>query len=207
MLKSRVSVCLLHGLPMLLGACFLGSGFPGATIPSSLGSDANVSAGSSLATAAANNVAASQCGPEHDHCVNGKTWFLTRAVSPGSSSPAVQIYESQGTWLRHEDNQPAKDQDGAHMFRTKAAVPKDCKAGQVLIVWRPNDGEPRWPESEQAAQTKNRWQVMVIENINPAAGTFTIQGRDDNPIPLNAARSIVEDKQVTWRDGEWRVSK
>jgi hypothetical protein len=194
---------------MLMCSCFLASAFPGSTIPSSLGGDANVAAGSSLstATATASSVAASRCGPDHDHCVNAKTWFLTHAVSPGSSAPAVPIYESQGTWLQHEDNQLARDQDAAHMFRTKAASPQECKIGNILIVWRPNDGEPRWPESEQAAQTKNRWQVMVVETINPATGTFTIQGRADNPIPLDAARSIVEDKKVMWRDEAWHVVK
>lgn len=145
------------------------------------------------AAAVSSPVEAGACDPQHDHCVRKATWFLIEHALPGSASPATPVFERNGKWVSYADDTAARS---GFILRTELAVPSATKVRDVLIVLRPNDGEPRWPVSEEAAQTTARWRVMVVETVDPAAATFTIQGRPDVPIPLAAARRVVETKEV-----------
>lgn len=139
------------------------------------------------------SVQAGTCDPEHNHCVRPTTWFLIERASPGSASPATPVFEKDGKWVSYEDGEVAR---GGHVLRTQVASAKSVKVRDTLIVLRPNDDEPVYPVSEDAAQTTARWRVMVVETVDRDAATFTIQGRPDVAVPLASARSVVETKEV-----------
>ncbi len=136
------------------------------------------------------------CDPDHNHCVRATTWFWIEHALYGSASPTTPVYEKDGKWVSYENGEVKW---GNYVLRTQLAVPSKVKVHDVLIVWRPNDDEPLWPESEDVAQTPSRWVVMVVETVDAKAATFTIQGRPDVPVPLAAARSVVERKEVRWQ--------
>ena len=136
---------------------------------------------------------AGSCSPARDHCVRPTTWFLVEHALPGSASPATPVHEMDGRWVSYETGEAARD---GYALHTELARAEKTKVRDVLVVWRPYDDEPLWPVSEEAAQTTGRWVVMVVDTIDPDAATFTIQGRDDVPIPLAAARGVVETRAV-----------
>ena len=39
--------------------------------------------------------------------------------------------------------------------------------------------------------------MMVVDAVDPAKATFTIQARPDRPFPLDLARAIVERKELS----------
>jgi hypothetical protein len=134
------------------------------------------------------------CDPAHDHCIRPTTWFwMERPAGPGTASPVTPVHEQDGKWVTYASGETA---GMGYLLRTELAKPASTKKGDLLIVWRPNDDEPLYPESEDAAQkSTTRWLSMVVETVSPSAGTFTIQARPDMPVPLAAARRVVETKE------------
>jgi len=142
--------------------------------------------------------AAGFCDPAHNHCIRPATWFWIENALYGSAGPTTPVHEQDGKWLSWENGQAVH---GYTLLRTELAVPSKVKVHDVLIVWRANDDQPVWPVSEEQAQTPSYWVVMVVETVDAKAGTFTIQGRPDVPVPLAAARSVVERKELLF-EGE-----
>jgi len=134
------------------------------------------------------------CGPERNHCVKPGTWFAVEHILTGSGSPAAPVYEKDGKYVVYEDGGAISW--GMLVLRTEIVVPAKVKQKDALIVWRANDGEPLYPTSEEEAQTRGRWVVMVVDKVDLAAGTFTRLGGSDEGIPFGPARSIVESKEV-----------
>jgi hypothetical protein len=133
------------------------------------------------------------CPPEKNHCVRATTWFWIEHALYGSAGPTTPVYEKDGKWVSYENGEVMSSY---YVLRTQVAVPSKVKVHDVLIVWRPNDDKPIWPESEEVAQTPSSWVVMVVETVDANAATFTIQGRADVPVPLAAARSVIERKEI-----------
>ena len=134
------------------------------------------------------------CGPDRNHCVKPTTWFAVEQILPGSGKPAQPVYEKNGKYIAYENN--AEIRWGAYVVRTEVAVPAKVKRKDALVFWRANDGEPLYPTSEEQAQTTGRWLVAVVDKVDAAAGTFTrLQGSEEG-LPLSAARSIVETKEI-----------
>lgn len=162
------------------------------------------SAGSSLPTPAASLPSApaaipmaretGACTPERNHCVKPTTWFAVEHILPGSGAPATPVYEKNGKYVVYEDGEEISW--GMLVLRTEVAVPAKLKRKDALIVWRANDSEPVFPNSEEQAQTRGRWVVMVVDKVDLAAGTFTRLGGSEEGIPIITARSIVERKEI-----------
>src|SRR5215467_14401605 len=112
----------------------------------------------------------------------------------GSGPPAAPVYEKDGKYVVYEDGGAISW--GMLVLRTEIVVPAKVKQKDALIVWRANDSEPLYPTSEEQAQTRGRWVVMVVDKVDLAAGTFTRLGGSDEGIPFGSARSIVESKEV-----------
>ena len=139
-------------------------------------------------------LAGGACDAKHNHCVADRTWFLTPRASPGTCSPVTPVYLKDGKFVQYEDGETIRN---GYVVRTEAASAKTTRARDVLIVWQPRDGEPRFPESEEATHSTTRWCVMVVDAVDPANATFTIQARPDRPFPLDLARAIVERKELS----------
>jgi len=139
------------------------------------------------------------CGPERNHCIRPEAgfWIATRP-SPGRASPTTPVFERNGEWVSYEKASDVYRTSG-YVLRTEVADPKATKRRDVLVVWQPRDGEPRFPDSEEAARSSTRWVVMVVEAVDAANGTFTIEARPDNPFPLAASRRVVEMKELDAR--------
>jgi hypothetical protein len=138
--------------------------------------------------------AGGSCGPEHNHCVRAGTWFSVEDILPGSGHPATPVFEKDGEWVSYEDGEVMSW--GTYVLRTEVATPAKVKPHDALIVWRPNDGEPAFPTSEAQAQTRSRWLVTVVKTVDPGSGTFTRDGGSPEPLPLAAARAVVERKEI-----------
>jgi len=134
------------------------------------------------------------CGPERNHCLKPGTWFAVEHILTGSGSPAAPAYEKDGKYIVYEDGREISW--GMLVLRTEVVVPAKVKHEDALIVWRAHDSEPLYPTSEEQAQTRGRWEVMVVDTVDVAAGTFTRLGGSDEGIPLGPARSIVERKEI-----------
>ncbi len=162
------------------------------------------SAGSSLPTPVASLPSApaaipmarelGECTPEKNHCVKPTTWFAVEHIVTGSGEPARPCAEKNGKYFVIEDNDEITW--GYFVLRTEVAVPAKVKRKDALIFWRAHDGEPLYPPSEERAQSVGRWMVGVVDKVDLAAGTFTRLGGSDEGIPLSAARSIVETKEI-----------
>ena len=136
------------------------------------------------------------CGPERNHCVRPEAgfWIATK-VTPGRMSPTTPVFERNGEWVSYENPNDVYRGNG-YILRTEVADPKATKRRDVLVFWFPRDGEPRFPDSEEAAKSSTRWVVTVVETVDPASGTFTIEARPDRPFPLAASRRVVEMKTL-----------
>jgi hypothetical protein len=138
--------------------------------------------------------ASSACGPDHNHCVKPGTWFAVENLLPGSGHPAKPVYEKDGKYIAYEDSEEISW--GYRVLRTEVAVPAKVKHKEVLVVWRPHDGEPPYPTSEEQAQSQSRWLVMIVDKVDPAAGTFTRLEGPEEPLPLSNARTVVELREI-----------
>jgi hypothetical protein len=184
------AVHLLGFIAVTLAACALPGQLQGAasSVPGISGTNPTPSA--SVALAAATGA----CGPEHNHCIRPGTWFSVEDLLDGSGHPATPVYEKDGRWVSYEDGEEMSR--GMIILRTEVASAAKIKHRTALIVWRPHDGEPSYPVSEEQAQTSSRWLAVVVDTVDPVAGTFTRDGGSPEPLPLAAARVIVERKEV-----------
>ena len=64
--------------------------------------------------------------------------------------PGAPVYLKDGKFIRYEDGETVQ---GGYVVRTEVASPKTTKVRDVLIVWQPRDGEPRFPDSEEATHS------------------------------------------------------
>ncbi len=146
------------------------------------------------ATPAPRSPAPAACDAAHDHCVKRETWFLADTrPSPGRMSPVTPVHEGDGCWLDYTDDDYARR---GVVYRTAVADAAAVKPGDVLIVLQPNDNEPPYPSSVEAAQTTARWTIAVVDALDARTKTFTIESRRERPISLAAARAIVETRDV-----------
>lgn len=132
------------------------------------------------------------CTPEKNHCIRDETWFWFENAYPDSEAPSSPVYQKKdGRWFTYQ----GKRKLGGYLARTELATAENVKRKSVVIVWRPNDGEPTWPISEDVALTEDaRWRVMVVDAVDAATGTFNIVNREDMRIKLANARRVVERK-------------
>ena len=168
-------------------------------LPGQLASVGSPVPGVSAAPATASPIALSAptgaCGPEVNHCIRPGTWFYVDHVRTGAGIPATPVHEAPGDkWVDFEQGEEVSW--GMIILRTEVAVPAKVKRNDALVVWRPHDGEPLYPTSEQQAQTRSRWLLMIVDSVDLASGTFKMDGGPDIPVPLAAARAVVERREI-----------
>lgn len=114
-----------------------------------------------------------ECTAAHDHCLRSQ-WFVTGALTHRGGAGMAPVFEFEGKWYTWTGERVT----GGTLYRTTSATTSTLKvARQALAYWPPeNELVPPLPVSEQDAMTSNRWSVVIVSEIDAAAGTFTSGG-------------------------------
>ena len=127
------------------------------------------------------------CDASRDHCMRDGVWFAADNVTPGGLFRAVPAFELEGKWY----NWRGGDVDPGRLFKTELAKVETIKRGAPVVFLVPETSSGQWLESEYEALTSSRWDVAIVDAVNPAAKTFRVKGWPDD-LSIDVARVITQ---------------
>jgi hypothetical protein len=129
------------------------------------------------------------CDASRDHCMRPGVWFAADNYDSQHLFRALPVFEFDGTWW----NWRGAEVESGKLFKTELATPAKLRVGAPVIVWLPETDSAAWAENEYDALTSSRWDVAVVQSVNPSAKTFRIPRWPDD-LPIENARVILEQK-------------